>query len=121
MEHGPDKRKYKRANFKRSIKYSTPNLEIDCSHIGQDISSGGIRMNSNEFIAVGSTIVVQVKLDLRGKQYSLPGKVKWVRYLPHSDNYQLGVEFLDGSRFEKGQIEQYVVKKVTGNALENRS
>lgn len=108
---GIDKRKYFRVDFKRPIKVHGKGVDLFQAHLAKDLSQGGIRVNSPEFIAVNSSVVVQIKLTDVGRVFDLEGKVAWVRQLPHTDGFQLGLEFTGGPSFAKWQIANFTNQK----------
>ncbi|MBF0595032.1 MAG: PilZ domain-containing protein [Candidatus Omnitrophica bacterium] len=116
---GHDNRKYPRAVFKRSIKYKTTSVEAFSGQLSHDISQGGIRINSNDFVPLNSSLTVQFQLEDLGRLFDLQGKVVWVRHLPYSDGYQVGVEFTGDASFQQWKIAQFVFN-AKGNASDAR-
>ncbi|MBF0388106.1 MAG: PilZ domain-containing protein [Candidatus Omnitrophica bacterium] len=107
---GFDHRKFKRVPFKRPVKSKMINVEIYAGNLAYDISQGGIRINSSEFVAKGAHVILQVQLDMQGRLLELAGEVVWIRELPYSGGFQLGLQFNEGDSFEKCKIAQFVEK-----------
>lgn len=110
-QEGFHNREFSRVPFKRPVKCKTSNVEIYAGHLAQDISQGGMCIKSNEFVPVGSRVIVQVQFDHQGRLLDLEAKVVWTRELPYANGFQLGLEFVEGDLFKKGKIAQFVVKK----------
>jgi hypothetical protein len=84
--------------------------EVNSVRLASDIGQGGMRMNSSDFIPLGSLVRVYFQFEDEGRLLDLEGKVVWGRYLPRFDGYQFGLEFSGGSLPEKQNIAQYVHK-----------
>ena len=111
FQGGINKRKYDRVSFKRSIKCKMPNSEVFVSYLAQDISQGGLCVISNEFVPIGTRVMVKLQFEDNGALCELEGKIAWVRQMPtRSEGFQFGLEFKDQPAFKKWQIAQYVVK-----------
>lgn len=113
-----DKRKYPRASFRKPVKYHSTTSGVFEGQLAQDLSEGGIRINTCEFLALGSVIYVQIQLAELDQVFDLDGKVVWVRELEHMDGYQLGIEFTGGRFFEKWKIAQYVYRTQEASRLQ---
>ncbi|MEI6438209.1 MAG: PilZ domain-containing protein [Candidatus Omnitrophota bacterium] len=113
-QSGFDNRKFQRAVFRHPVKYKTSSVEIYAGHLAQDISMGGMRINSNEFVPIGTRVILQVQLKVQEKLLDLEAKVVWVKQSPFSEGYQLGLEFVGGSAFERLKIAEVVVKPKQG-------
>jgi len=67
-----------------------------------DISRKGIGLISNHPLAIDEDVAVKMDLSPDGESVVVWGKVCWVRRIPESGNYRLGIEFkrdvLSGSK-----------------------
>jgi c-di-GMP-binding flagellar brake protein YcgR len=108
MEKKIDNRRYRRVPFRRSIKFRAKGHEIFLSHLAQDISQGGIRCSSSEFMALHTEVVAHLQLREYEKIIELQGRVKWVRSGPNSDSYQLGIEFFGDNEYQRSIIAKFV-------------
>jgi PilZ domain. len=104
-------RRFTRVPFKRAVRFSTPNSERSDSHIAQDLSQGGLRMLSSEFIPVHSLVSIQIQLKDREKVMDVQGRVVWVRYNPMTETYQMGLEFADNAAFQRAMISEFIQSK----------
>ena len=103
-----DGRRFTRIPFKRPVRFSAFNGERCDSHIAQDLSQGGLRMLSSEFIPVHSVVSVQIQLKDREKVMDVQGRVVWVRYNPMTETYQMGLEFADDAAFQRAMISEFI-------------
>jgi c-di-GMP-binding flagellar brake protein YcgR len=107
-----DGRRFMRVPFKRAVRFSAYNGgERFDSHIAQDLSQGGLRMLSSEFMPVNSLVSIQIQLKDREKIMDVEGRVKWVRYNPMTETYQMGVEFVDDAAFQRAMIGEFIQAK----------
>lgn len=105
---GADKRKFSRIPFKRTVKYRLDINQEPIAESSQDLGLGGLRIRSNEFIPVGQILEVGVQLVDSGEVVRLPARVKWVRYNPYSESYQLGLEFEQGELYPLSRISRFL-------------
>lgn len=72
----------------------------------EDISLGGLRFTNNRFIPPLSNLSLEI--NILSRVLSPTGRVVWSTPLPHSDRYNLGVEFLDFHPDEKKYLADYI-------------
>jgi c-di-GMP-binding flagellar brake protein YcgR len=104
-------RRFTRVPFKRSVRFSATHDERTASHIAQDLSQGGLRMLSSEFIPVNSLVSIQIQLKDREKVMDVQGRVVWVRYNPMAETYQMGLEFTPDAAFQRAMISEFIQSK----------
>ena len=90
-----DKRQYLRLSFNESVAYQTTGETPLSGGLSSDISQGGVRIRIQEFIPLRA--VVHLKIHFTNPMRTVPvkGQVVWVRELPHSQVYDVGVRFLE--------------------------
>ena len=98
-----DKRKSKRLTQENEItikivpKEKLPSDKKTIYHISKDISSSGVRIQSNVFLPVNTLIKIQLNLKAPPRMVTALGKVKWIRSLYGDESYEAGLEFVDTS------------------------
>ncbi|MBF0123041.1 MAG: PilZ domain-containing protein [Candidatus Omnitrophica bacterium] len=107
---GTEQRRFPRTPFQRPVRFKPKDGAIFLSHSAQDISQGGIRVNSDGFVPLGTILTLQIKLADEGILLDMRGKVVWVKYVPHLDMYQLGLEFFGDSSYGRWKIAHHIVK-----------
>ena len=90
-----DRRKFVRIPESSHISYKCISKEKISDYITRDVSQGGIRFLAHDFIPKGSYL--KIKLDLCGSSIVIEAMVRlvWIRGVPHRDEYEVGVEFID--------------------------
>lgn len=105
---GTEQRRFKRVPFQRPVRYKPKDVALFSSHSAQDISQGGLRINSGSFVPVGTVLSLQVKLADESPILDMYAKVVWVKYVPHLEMYQLGLEFAGDSSYGQWKISHHV-------------
>ena len=93
-------RKYPRLNSYLPLRYKIRGRSEFGSSLTRDISISGMRFTTQDYIK--PTTDISVEINLLSKIISSIGRVKWSQSLPHSNRYQIGLEFIEiepGNRF----------------------
>ncbi len=88
-----DKRQYPRFSFNEAVVYQTGEAPSSGS-LAADISHGGVRIRVQEFIPLRTVISMKIHLGNPVRTVPIKGKVVWVREVPHSEVFDIGIEFL---------------------------
>lgn len=86
-----NRRKAPRVNFKRAINYSSLGDNKEFNGVTKDISEGGLRLISFEYVPENKNLSIEVQLD--DDIVKTAGIVVWVKELPYSGRYEIGLEF----------------------------
>ena len=76
--------------------------------VTRDVSEGGVRFTSNEFLPLASRLVVEIFLPAQPRPVKAIAKVAWIRKVPSGEQYEIGNQFLDIARDDKRQLNEYV-------------
>jgi len=103
-----ERRKYVRIPESSHISYKCIPKEKVSDYITRDVSQGGIRFLVHDFIPKGSYL--KIKLDLSGGSISVEAMARlvWVKSVPHSDEYEVGVEFIDMPQHAAAHLMGYI-------------
>ena len=90
-----ERRKYVRIHESSQITYELLPGESMKEYATKDISQGGIKFLTREFIPKGSRL--KIKLNLYKKFFSFEALVKcaWINKIRYNEEYEVGVEFID--------------------------
>ena len=61
----------------------------------QDLSLGGVRFISDNFIPMHAILKLEIKLMDTPKMINAIGRVVWIREIFDDENFEVGVEFMD--------------------------
>ena len=87
-----DKRRFRRVAFREPVQFRTKAHSEPEGCVACDLSEVGIRLSSPNFIPIKEEIALTFRVD-DGNQIDFNGRVVWVQRVPHSEYYQLGLEF----------------------------
>ena len=88
-----DKRQFPRFPFKQAVKFQTGEYHSPDGSLSRDLSRGGVCLTVNEFVPVKSTVAIHLQLNQESKIVEIKGTVAWVRILPESERYEIGIQF----------------------------
>jgi len=115
-----EKRRYKRIVFREAIEFhvlpggpaghGVP-LPSFGGCLSWDLSEGGLRFRAYSFIPLNTDLSVEFSID-HDQSVTLIARVVWVQKLPHSEQYNLGLEFAKTPQNIHGQrlLHRYLMK-----------
>lgn len=104
-----EKRRFERVSFREPVQFKAAKDAEFSGSLAYDISSEGLRFQTENFIPLNESLMLELQLSAQ-KSLSLHGKVIWVQMVPHSDRYQIGVQFDDSRELHSAKqgIQQFV-------------
>ena len=91
-----ERRKYTRIPEETQISYKVIPAGIKTSEFTtKDISQGGIRFLVHQFIPQGRRLKIRLNLYKTSVAIEALVRLVWIRKMPHSEPYEIGVEFVD--------------------------
>lgn len=78
------------------------------SSVTKNLSSGGIRFRTAEFISMACRLVLELDIPMFTKPVKAISKVAWIRKMPSGDDYEVGNQFLEMSKEDKELVSEYV-------------
>jgi hypothetical protein len=87
-----DKRRFRRIPFKEPVQFRIKEQAESAGCIAFDLSERGIRLTNQDFIPIRKEVTLTLQMD-SGLQFDVQGQVVWIQRVPHSEYYQLGLEF----------------------------
>ena len=105
-----EKRQFQRFNAKFPIRYQIKRGGFFASALTADVSLSGTRLNADRFFPRGLNLNLQ--LNILSKIINPIGKVIWSQPLPHSNRYQMGIEFIEINPQDKNYLSDYINKRI---------
>jgi len=90
-----ERRKYTRVPESLQVAYEVIPAETIKEYLTKDISQGGIRFLTHEFIPKDSRLRIRITFPMTLFSFEALVKCMWVRELSYSDDFEVGVEFID--------------------------
>ena len=98
-----ERRQFKRVRLSEAVRYQL----IDPAQFGgclsYDISQGGLKIYFNDFVPMGVNMTLQIRLGLE-KVLEKTARIVWVKQLPFSDKYHIGLKFISKRGDRHGNI-----------------
>jgi len=97
MKPGTEKRKCERVDVRFPIKFRDIRASAAASlgAQGKDISSGGLRFQTESFIPRHASLVLEFYLPESQKTIRAVSKVTWLKVLPSGYRFEVGSEFTE--------------------------
>ena len=104
-----EKRRFQRVDSNLPLRYKNiKTATVPMGSLTKDISEGGISFKTNEFISLACRLVVEITLPTVQRPIKAISKVAWIRKLSSGEQYELGNQFLEISKEDRGLITDYV-------------
>lgn len=111
MNESTDKRKYPRVktHIPVRIRKLRDGAGIEgTSSVTKNLSEGGIRFRTAEFISMACRLILELDIPMFTKPVKAISKVAWIRKTPSGDDYEIGNQFLEISKKDRELISEYV-------------
>ncbi|RKY41167.1 MAG: hypothetical protein DRP85_07020 [Candidatus Makaraimicrobium thalassicum] len=111
MDETVEKRKFPRVRTHIPVKYRTLGSSekmMRASTITRNLSEGGVRFNTGEFISRACRLVLELDIPMFTKPVKAISKVAWIRKTGAGDDYEVGNQFLEISRKDKELVSEYL-------------
>lgn len=74
----------------------------------RDISEGGVRILTEEFIPLGTTMKLEIILKNALKCIDAVAEVVWLERITHSERYQMGLKFCEIADVYRNDVHEFV-------------
>lgn len=101
-----EKRRFRRVKVKFPIRYQIRRGGFFAAALTEDISLSGTRLNADRFFSHGLNLNLEV--NILTKIIKPVGKVTWTQPRPHSDRYQMGIEFIEINPEDKNYLSDFI-------------
>jgi c-di-GMP-binding flagellar brake protein YcgR len=109
QDKGRDKRRFPRLSFKEAVKFQIGEYTLPDGSLSKDLSRGGISLTVNEFIPVKAPVIVYLQKNEESRVVELRGTVAWVKIIPESERFQIGIQFCDIDESARREVNRIVV------------
>lgn len=101
-----EKRRLSRIDLNIPLRYQVRGIPKANTTRSNNISLGGLGFVNNRFVA--PKVLVELEFNILSRVLRPVGKIAWASVLPHCDNYNVGVEFLEFDPEEKNYLEDFL-------------
>jgi c-di-GMP-binding flagellar brake protein YcgR len=109
-----EKRRARRISEKAEVTISPAspdNPELD-NKVGrcltEDISINGIKIQSEKFFPINSTLKIQLSLREPTRLLNVWGKIRWVKKLKECEVFEMGIEIVGTSKEDHGFLKRHI-------------
>ena len=103
-----EKRKFIRILESAEISYRLISKVKLKGTLTKDISKGGLRFTVREFVPKDSILKIKINLKKIPLSFETTGRVKWIRRMPSSERFEIGVEFVEITKNVLMHLDQYI-------------
>lgn len=106
-----DKRKHPRVETHIPIRYRKLRDGAGIkgtSSISNNLSQGGIRFRTAEFVSMACRMIVELDIPRLTKPIKAISKVAWIRKVGSENDFEMGNQFVEMSKKDKDIISEYV-------------
>ncbi|MEW6170077.1 MAG: PilZ domain-containing protein [Candidatus Omnitrophota bacterium] len=108
-----ERRKYKRFNVSFPIHFRLKTTNKYGNTLSCNISGGGIRMMLENFVPPKTDFMIEFTIVDFLQIISAVGRVVWTKKIPHSERYELGIEFKEIPPKNQMSINQFVINQLS--------
>jgi Tfp pilus assembly protein PilZ len=90
-----ERRQTERVDSRCPLRYQFKGQPNFYETVTRDISEGGLRFITNQFIPAFAELFLEFSLRSSMEPVQAAAKVSWVQKVPHSDQYQVGAHFTE--------------------------
>ena len=82
-----------------------------------DISEGGVRFMSSEFLSIFTRLLLEVSVPSFSRPIKAISKVAWIQKVSGGNQYDVGVQFMDMSEEDKKHLASFITKSPAPKAV----
>ena len=101
-----EKRQNARLNIAAPLRYQIMGSQDFGNTVTKNISKGGVSFMVDKFIRPQTRLTVD--FNILSRNINSIGSVRWAGVIPHSDKYQVGLEFIGITPEHKNYIADYI-------------
>ncbi len=105
-----EKRRFPRIILKTPLSWQIRGTPQINNAVNGDIGIGGIGFVNDIFVAANA--YVDVQLNMAARVINVTGRIANISFLPYSDKYRLGIEFIEFEQKEKKVLEDYIKEQL---------
>ena len=110
----PERRSFVRVPLDAAVRAEpipqSPNRVLQL--ISEDLSEGGARLSSPEFLPVDSRVLMDLDPPRPDEPIRAMGRVVWVERVPYAAQWRVGLEFDELSQSTRAQLRRVVVRQL---------
>lgn len=112
MPYVKERRQFPRINARLPLQFKDIQRPIETysGSLTRDISAGGVRFLSNEFLSIFTRLLIEASIPSFSRPVKAISKVAWIRKIPSGNQYDVGVKFMDMTEEDKKHLASFIAK-----------
>ncbi len=92
-------------------------IETYAGSLTKDISESGVRFVSNDFLSIFTRLLLEVSVPSFSRPIKAISKVAWIRKVPRSNQYSVGLQFMDMTEEDSKHLSSFISKSPAPKAV----
>ena len=105
---GEERRHNPRVRAYRPVRLHQPGVPKIVETLTKDLAVGGLRCVTTSVFPVSSDVQVELALSRGEAPLCVLGRSMWFRTIPHSEQCELGLSFVNVSELDKRRLSAYI-------------
>jgi len=105
---GEERRSDPRIRAYRPVRLQQPSTPLVVETLTKDLGLGGMRCISPSLFPVSSELNVELVLSRGEEPFTVRGKTMWFRTIPQSEQFDIGIVFLEVPAEKKRRLSSYL-------------
>ena len=107
-----ERRRFGRINARVPLQFKDIQrpIEIYNGTLTKDISEGGVRFTSNDFLSIFTRLFVEVSVPSFSRPIKAISKVAWIQKQPRGNQYIVGLQFLDMTEEDRKHLAAFIAR-----------
>ena len=103
-----DRRDAPRFRAYHPVRLQKPGMPQIVETLTKDLGMGGVRCISPTLFPVSTEVNVDVVLSTGEEPFSVRGRTVWFQMIPHSEQFDIGIAFLELDAHNKRRLSAYI-------------
>lgn len=107
-----EKRRFPRIDARLPLQFKDVQRPIETytGTLTGDISEGGVRFVSDEFLSIFTRLLLEVSVPSFSRPIKAISKVAWIQKISGGNQYSVGVRFMDMTEEDKKHLASFIAK-----------
>ena len=92
----------------RPVRIQKPGSPQIVETLTKDLGIGGLRCISQTLFPVSTEVNVELVLSTGEEPFTVRGRAVWFQMIPHSEQFDLGIEFVELQNHHKRRLSAYI-------------
>jgi len=114
-----ERRSFPRVNARLPLQFKDIQRPIETysGTLTRDVSEGGARILSSEFLSIFTRLLVEVSVPQFSRPIKAISKVAWIQKIARSNQYSVGIQFMDMTEEDKRHLSSFIAKSPAPKAV----